>query len=677
MELSKTSMEKIDDAIKSTADFGFSKETVLRVLKKLLKVYDGNWEHIEADNYSVLADAILSDSDPEEGQKKRAEKKNLDSDHHRKKLKTKEHGRKAKSCTHGSVKRELAEVPRQQEAESLEGRTNANQLLESSPTIISKEQKMKISRAETTRIGENGSTLLESQDPCTFETPLAVICPEVLEPSCHNGHQDAHMISGVKHPTDKKFKGILVAHEGHMVDACSSQAIVSSKDFSTNFQVELSNYGKGKLSFLFNPSLANGSDFQMPGIQSICKAMEAKCLRTYKILEPNFSFMKLLDDTCQCILDLGSGPNGGSADSGGNQNNPSNMRVIQHLPTGIKRQYHDVNDITRGEECLSIPIVSGEDGVLPPPFYYISQNITFQDAYINLSLARIGDENCCSGCFGDCLAEPLPCACARETGGEFAYTRDGLLKEGFLDACVSMLREPLEQSYFYCNGVCPIEQMKGVNKPEACKGHRIKKFIKECWRKCGCTRNCGNRVVQRGITRKLQVFLTPGKKGWGLRSAENLPRGAFVCEYVGEILTNTELYERNTELSGKNNQRTGKVKHTYPVLLDSDWGTEGVLKDEEALCLDGTFYGNVARFINHRCFDCNIIAIPVEIETPDHHYYHLAFFTTREVKPFEELTWDYEIDFDDVNHPIKAFKCHCGSAFCRDRRRMSSVRRRI
>jgi hypothetical protein len=176
--------------------------------------------------------------------------------------------------------------------------------------------------------------------------------------------------------------------------------------------------------------------------------------------------------------------------------------------TGIKRQYHDVNDITRGEECVSIPIVCGEDGVLPPLFHYISQNITFQDAYINLSLARIGDENCCSGCFGDCLAEPLPCACARETGGEFAYTIDGLLKEGFLDACVSMLRQPLEQPYFYCEGVCPIEQMKKrVNsaKPDACKGHPIKKFIKECWRKCWCTRNCGNRVVQRGITRKLQA----------------------------------------------------------------------------------------------------------------------------------------------------------------------------
>lgn len=92
-----------------------------------------------------------------------------------------------------------------------------------------------------------------------------------------------------------------------------------------------------------------------------------------------------------------------------------------------------------------------------------------------------------------------------------------------------------------------------------------------------------------------QVFFTSEGKGWGLRTLDDLPKGAFVCEYVGEIVTNTELYERNL-------QSTGKERHTYPVLLDADWGSEGVLKDEEALCLDATSYGNVARFINHRYF---------------------------------------------------------------------------
>lgn len=89
------------------------------------------------------------------------------------------------------------------------------------------------------------------------------------------------------------------------------------------------------------------------------------------------------------------------------------------------------------------------------------------------------------------------------------------------------------------------------------------------------------------------MFLTSEGKGWGLRTLDELPRGAFVCEYVGEVLTNMELYDRTM-------QTTGNAEHTYPVLLDADWGSEGALKDEEALCLDATFYGNVARFINHR-----------------------------------------------------------------------------
>lgn len=89
------------------------------------------------------------------------------------------------------------------------------------------------------------------------------------------------------------------------------------------------------------------------------------------------------------------------------------------------------------------------------------------------------------------------------------------------------------------------------------------------------------------------MFNTQEGKGWGLRTLDELPRGSFVCEYAGEILTNTELYNRNIS-------SYGNKKHTYPVQLDADWGSEVGLKDEEALCLDATFYGNVARFINHR-----------------------------------------------------------------------------
>ena len=91
-----------------------------------------------------------------------------------------------------------------------------------------------------------------------------------------------------------------------------------------------------------------------------------------------------------------------------------------------------------------------------------------------------------------------------------------------------------------------------------------------------------------------QVFFTQEGKGWGLRALDELPKGAFVCEYVGELLTSMELRERTS-------QKAHKAGYTYPVDLGADWGSEGVMKDEEALFLDATIYGNVGRFINHRC----------------------------------------------------------------------------
>lgn len=92
--------------------------------------------------------------------------------------------------------------------------------------------------------------------------------------------------------------------------------------------------------------------------------------------------------------------------------------------------------------------------------------------------------------------------------------------------------------------------------------------------------------------------MTPEGKGWGIRTLEDLPAGAFAFEYVGEILTNTEMFHRNEKLLKSTMQ--GEITHTFPVTLDADWGTEKLLEDETALCLDATFFGNVARFLNHR-----------------------------------------------------------------------------
>ncbi|KAL1294300.1 hypothetical protein AAHE18_19G132600 [Arachis hypogaea] len=346
---------------------------------------------------------------------------------------------------------------------------------------------------------------------------------------------------------------------------------------------------------------------------------------------------------------------------GPNLNHANLTKMAQQAIVHAENSYVQfLSDITKGSEKVVISLLDDTGSEELPKFNYIPNNIIYQNANVNISLARVADEGCCSDCLGNCLSLTFPCACSQETGGEFAYTREGLLKEKFLEACIAMKIKPQPYHFVYCQE-CPI--YKGSeHMPEECKGHLVRKFIKECWRKCGCDMQCGNRVVQRGLRCKLQVFLTQEGKGWGIRTLEDLPKGCFVCEYVGEILTNAELYERVLHKSSKD-------RHTYPVTLDADWGSERVLKDDEALCLDATYNGNIARFINHRCFDANLIDIPVEVEIPDRHYYHIALFTNRKVKAYKELTWDYGIDFDDQEHPIKAFQCCCGSTFCRDKKK--------
>ncbi|CAL1382580.1 unnamed protein product [Linum trigynum] len=364
--------------------------------------------------------------------------------------------------------------------------------------------------------------------------------------------------------------------------------------------------------------------------------------------------------------DIASGTRESSQVQGGSSATPTVMVQTvtdENDNDGLQRIYqHFMGDITKGVERISISLVDEYGGEELPNFVYIRKSIVYQSACLQISLARISDADCCSSCLDDCVAQQLPCACACETGGSFAYTVEGRLNDKFLEDCLSMKANPQQHHLFFCQD-CPLERAKNEHFPAKCNGHLIRKFIKECWVKCGCAEGCGNRVVQRGINCNLQVFMTHAGKGWGVRALQDLPRGTFVCEYAGEILTNTELYERNMTAGGKG-------RHTYPVTLDADWGSEKTLKDEEALCLDATYYGNVARFINHRCYDANLTDIPVQVETPDRHYYHLALFTVRDVKAQEELTWDYGIDFADDDHPVKAFKCRCGSRFCRDNKKL-------
>ena len=50
-------------------------------------------------------------------------------------------------------------------------------------------------------------------------------------------------------------------------------------------------------------------------------------------------------------------------------------------------------------------------------------------------------------------------------------------------------------------------------------------------------------MLQHGISARLQVFRVYGM-GWGIRASQNIPKGTFICEYVGEIISDSEAETR-------------------------------------------------------------------------------------------------------------------------------------
>ena len=304
----------------------------------------------------------------------------------------------------------------------------------------------------------------------------------------------------------------------------------------TDFDIASSSLGEVKI-LLNCDSALRQMNFRIPKLDSVLKYVEDKYLRSGKIVGPQFSVRMLLKDLCESYLKLGKNSPGRSAAVNSSSDVVIDVRDASHITGPKKRAFavrtsetdsnqkgsgssrhtnsrnlvHDENrafcnilDITKGAEKVKISLVNEVGSEQLPKFNYIPHNIIYQNANVNISLARIADEDCCSDCSGDCLSSSITCACARETGGEFAYSPQGLLKEEFLSACISMKRAPQDHHFVYCQ-YCPLERMKNEDMPERCKGHLVRKFIKECWRKCGCDMQCGNRVVQRGITRKLQV----------------------------------------------------------------------------------------------------------------------------------------------------------------------------
>jgi euchromatic histone-lysine N-methyltransferase len=291
--------------------------------------------------------------------------------------------------------------------------------------------------------------------------------------------------------------------------------------------------------------------------------------------------------------------------------------IKEILKSGQTGPYDGVimKDLSQGLERIPIPVVNSISDEHPMPYDYMSR-LKYPPNY--QPAPPVG-----CACVGGC-SDSKRCACAMKNGGEIPFNDKG---------CI-IAAKPL---------------------------------VYECGPSCMCPPTCHNRVGQKGMKFRLQVFKTESM-GWGVKTLDFIPSGSFVCEYIGEVLHDEEAQKR------KNDEYLFAIGHNY--YDETLW--EGLSRsipslqkvsgeDEDAgFAVDASKMGNFAKFINHSCTP-NLYAQNVLHDHDDKSVPHIMFFACENIPPYQELAYHYNYAIDqvyDANGNIKKKKCLCGSFEC-------------
>ncbi|OJT15697.1 Histone-lysine N-methyltransferase, H3 lysine-36 specific [Trametes pubescens] len=126
-------------------------------------------------------------------------------------------------------------------------------------------------------------------------------------------------------------------------------------------------------------------------------------------------------------------------------------------------------------------------------------------------------------------------------------------------------------------------------------------------------------------------------KGFGLRAAENIPKDAFIYEYVGDVVSQPSFLKRMRQYAEEG------IRHFYFMMLQ---------RDEY---IDATKRGGIGRFANHSCNpNCYVAKWTVG------EHVRMGIFANRTIKQHEELTFNYNVD----RYGHDAQVCYCGEPNC-------------
>ncbi|CAO2190234.1 unnamed protein product [Urochloa humidicola] len=257
-------------------------------------------------------------------------------------------------------------------------------------------------------------------------------------------------------------------------------------------------------------------------------------------------------------------------------------------------------DLSKGTELLRVPVCNKLDDDRSPLLFEYTVRPEFPVPPAPATGKRQRGCHCGTGCGSN-----SKCRCERKNAGGPVYNEDGTL----------LLGRPV---------------------------------VYECGASCGCPITCLNRVTQRGMKHRLEVFRSH-ETGWGVRALDLIPPGAFVCEFSGDVVV------MDGDHSGKGLMEDRSIidPKRFPERW-REWGDASAVDPSNRVpqftkfagpgyVLDVSHKRNVACYISHSCTP-NVFLQFVVHGNEDEQYPHLMVFAMETIPPMRELSIDYGID---------------------------------
>lgn len=283
-------------------------------------------------------------------------------------------------------------------------------------------------------------------------------------------------------------------------------------------------------------------------------------------------------------------------------------KSVKTRPLTVRPSGYLSLDLSNRNEGVPVFVFNDVDGDNDPMFYEYLARTVFPPFVHHQSMN--GGTGCSCASSSSCGED---CFCIVKNGGEFPYDLNGFLVRG-------------------------------------------KPVLFECGAHCKCPPTCHNRVSQKGLRHRLEIFRST-ETGWGVRSLDLIQAGTFICEYVGIVLTRVQA--QIFTMNGDTNklvypsrftpkwEEWGNISQIFPDYVHPTYPSIPPLD----FAMDVSKMRNVACYISHSCTP-NLMVQNVLYDHNNISFPHLMLFALENIQPLTELSLDYGVADEWSGKPL-------------------------